>query len=376
MTDSLTAVRCMLIGESGVGKTSLVISYARDDYPENYKPTALDKYALDICMDNRRINVQICDAGGDDAVSSLRQLAYPNVHTIILCFSVVRPETLWALRERWLAELSQCVLLNPAAALTASRIGCFRDGSAPPRPDAGLSPPRPSGAQQTSPLHSSSTLSASVHLPAPATSGHHTRSTSGPRVLHSRSKHRPRSSFTPRLGPAFILVGCACDLRNDIKRLLDLSKRNEKPVDEHVAQRLAMELGAEAYIECSALTQKQLKKVFDLAIWYGLRVKEAGGPVPLAATLPPPAENSDDSSLLEEQSTRSQPAPIHRQRVLPLKAVTPSPVASHRLLNSSVNAAPRRHHSFADQRIKRSVSPTPTAEYSHRSVWKRLWCIS
>uniref|UniRef100_A0A183TPY1 Rho-related GTP-binding protein RhoU n=1 Tax=Schistocephalus solidus TaxID=70667 RepID=A0A183TPY1_SCHSO len=304
----------------------------------------------------------------------LRQLAYPNVHTIILCFSVVRPETLWALRERWLTELSQCVLLNPAAALTASRIGCFKDGGVSSGPAAGLSPPRPSGVPQASPLHSS--LSASLHLPAAAPSGH-TRSTSGPRVLHSRSKHRPRSSFTPRLGPAFILVGCACDLRNDIKRLLDLSKRNEKPVDEHVAQRLAMELGAEAYIECSALTQKQLKKVFDLAIWYGLRVKEAGGPVPLAATMPgPAAENSDDSSLLEDQSTRSQPALTHRQRVLPLKAVTPSPVASHRLVNSSSSAAPRRHHSFVDHRIKRTDSPNPSEEYSHRSVWKRLWCIS
>lgn len=131
-------------------------------------------------------------------VRSLRELAYPDVHVVILCFSVVQPETLWALRDRWLPELvASGLALNPAALETAARIGC----------------------------------------------------------LH-------KTSPNPRLpGPAFILVGCACDLRNDIKRLLDLSARNELPVNDAVAQRLAMEFGAEAYIECSALTQKQLKKV-------------------------------------------------------------------------------------------------------------------
>lgn len=42
--EKCATVKCMLIGESGVGKTSLVVSYAQDDYPDKHEPTAIDKY--------------------------------------------------------------------------------------------------------------------------------------------------------------------------------------------------------------------------------------------------------------------------------------------------------------------------------------------
>lgn len=41
---SNTSVKCILIGESGVGKTSLVVSYTKDDYPAQHEPTAFDTY--------------------------------------------------------------------------------------------------------------------------------------------------------------------------------------------------------------------------------------------------------------------------------------------------------------------------------------------
>ncbi|GFN84243.1 cell division control protein 42 homolog [Plakobranchus ocellatus] len=71
-------------------------------------------------------------------------------------------------------------------------------------------------------------------------------------------RHRPRAPF--------ILVGTQCDLRNDVKVLIELAQYKEKPVSEADASRLAKEIGAVGYVECSALTQKNLKDVFDQAI--------------------------------------------------------------------------------------------------------------
>ena len=63
-----------------------------------------------------------------------------------------------------------------------------------------------------------------------------------------------------------ILVGTQSDLRNDVKVLIELAHYNEQPVAESQAKKLAEEIGAVTYIECSSLTQKNLKEVFDTAI--------------------------------------------------------------------------------------------------------------
>ncbi|KAG7278371.1 hypothetical protein CRUP_024616 [Coryphaenoides rupestris] len=77
---------------------------------------------------------------------------------------------------------------------------------------------------------------------------------------------RRRCPLTPLL-----LVGTQCDLRQDVKVLIELARRRERPVPEEDARALADKIGAVTYVECSALTQKNLKEVFDAAIAVALR---------------------------------------------------------------------------------------------------------
>ncbi|GIY78011.1 rho-related GTP-binding protein RhoU [Caerostris extrusa] len=43
--DCLQRVKCVLVGDGAVGKTSLVIGYTTSEYPKEYMPTAYDKYS-------------------------------------------------------------------------------------------------------------------------------------------------------------------------------------------------------------------------------------------------------------------------------------------------------------------------------------------
>ena len=64
-------------------------------------------------------------------------------------------------------------------------------------------------------------------------------------------------------GVPCLIVGTQVDLRDDSQVIEKLSRQKQRPVALEQGERLARELGAVKYVECSALTQKGLKNVFD-----------------------------------------------------------------------------------------------------------------
>ena len=66
-------------------------------------------------------------------------------------------------------------------------------------------------------------------------------------------------------GVPCLIVGTQVDLRDDPQVMEKLQRQKQRPVAPEQGERLARELGAVKYVECSALTQKGLKNVFDEA---------------------------------------------------------------------------------------------------------------
>jgi cell division control protein 42 len=96
-----------------------------------------------------------------------------------------------------------------------------------------------------------------------------------------------------------LIVGTQTDLRDDPLVKEKLAKQKMQPVRKEDGERMAKELGAIKYVECSALTQYKLKDVFDevrRAFWsripYGPLLTRSQA---IVAALEPPAPKKTKS---------------------------------------------------------------------------------
>ncbi|RKP01158.1 hypothetical protein CXG81DRAFT_12354 [Caulochytrium protostelioides] len=85
-------------------------------------------------------------------------------------------------------------------------------------------------------------------------------------------------------GVPCLLVGTQVDLREEHSAIEKLARNRQKPILTEMGEKLARDLGAVKYLECSALTQRGLKNVFDEAI--------------IAALEPPPQKKKGRCNLL------------------------------------------------------------------------------
>jgi small GTP-binding protein len=77
--------------------------------------------------------------------------------------------------------------------------------------------------------------------------------------------------FCPKI--PIILVGNKKDLRNDEKIRYELTKQKSEPVRLEQGKQMAEQVGAVAYLECSAKTKEGVREVFERAALAALQSK-------------------------------------------------------------------------------------------------------
>jgi len=168
---AMQSVKLVVVGNSNVGKTCLLISYTSNSFPQEYVPTVFDNYTANIMVDNKTISLGLWDTAGEQYYRWLQ------TDVFLICFSIISMNSYTNVKALWWPEVT----------------------------------------------------------------------------------HRCPNS-------AVILVGTKCDLRDDKETLERLREKNQVPLTYQQGEQMAKDIKAVCYMECSALTQKGLKQVFDEAI--------------------------------------------------------------------------------------------------------------
>lgn len=57
-------LKIVIVGDGGCGKTSLLMVYAKGDFPEKYAPSVFEKYVTTISLGGKEIKLNLYDTAG------------------------------------------------------------------------------------------------------------------------------------------------------------------------------------------------------------------------------------------------------------------------------------------------------------------------
>lgn len=103
--DILTTLKILIIGESGVGKSSLLLRFTEDNFdPEQTLTIGVDFKTKRLNIDGSRVKLAIWDTAGQERFRTLTPSYYRDAQGAILVFDVSSYATFSKL-EMWLNEL-------------------------------------------------------------------------------------------------------------------------------------------------------------------------------------------------------------------------------------------------------------------------------
>ncbi|KAI1390720.1 P-loop containing nucleoside triphosphate hydrolase protein [Hypoxylon trugodes] len=98
-------MRFVLVGDSGCGKSSLLLRYYRDTFTETYTKTQYELFTKIETVDEKEVDLELWDTSGDLGLHQLQLLSYLAWDAVFLCFSVDSTVRFANAQTQWVDEI-------------------------------------------------------------------------------------------------------------------------------------------------------------------------------------------------------------------------------------------------------------------------------
>ena len=114
-------IKIVIVGESSVGKTNLLLRYMKNSFDDSEKPTiGMDFFTTEITKENTTMKIQFWDTAGQEKYKSLASAYYKVSNGVILVYDVTNRNSFDRLRD-WIKEIKMNVSSNTKIILIGNK---------------------------------------------------------------------------------------------------------------------------------------------------------------------------------------------------------------------------------------------------------------
>lgn len=100
-------IKLLMLGDTGVGKTCLLLRYAYDSFSPTFITTiGIDFKIKHIHLDGLKVKLQIWDTAGQERFRTITVSYFKGAHGIILCYDVTDRDTFENVRH-WIEQIKK-----------------------------------------------------------------------------------------------------------------------------------------------------------------------------------------------------------------------------------------------------------------------------
>jgi small GTP-binding protein len=107
---SIESFKVVLVGESGVGKTSIITQFIDQTFQEDQQSTTGGTFSTKSvkCGNNKTLKFEIWDTAGQERYRSLTKMFYKDANAAILVYDITRKDSFEQLKLYWAEQIKEC----------------------------------------------------------------------------------------------------------------------------------------------------------------------------------------------------------------------------------------------------------------------------
>jgi small GTP-binding protein len=102
-------IKLTVVGNVTVGKTSMLISYLKNEKTFEWVPNVMDNYIKKVEFKNKKFDLSLFDSFGGEDYDQLRPLSYPYTNIFLVCFSLIDQWSFDNTKTIWIPEITKHV---------------------------------------------------------------------------------------------------------------------------------------------------------------------------------------------------------------------------------------------------------------------------